>query len=116
LPVFFQKVRWRRRTESADRDKPAITDSEYESHEIERRVLSKMNAELQVSWCRTEEEVMKSCSDADGLLNTYVPIARSVIQSLYARVTTRYGIRVDNIVLKLRPRGIYSIDQKASPS
>lgn len=48
MPVFFQKVRWRRGTESAERFKPAITDSEYESHEIERRVLSKINAELQV--------------------------------------------------------------------
>lgn len=80
-----------------ERFKVAVTDSEYESHEIERRVLLKVNARLDVFQCRTEDEVIKYCSDADGLLNTYVPITRRVIGSLNAKVITRYGIGVDNI-------------------
>lgn len=81
----------------SERFKVAVTDSEYESHEIERRVLSKVDAELEVFQSRTEDEVIKYCSDADGLLNTYVPITRRVIGSLNAKVITRYGIGVDNI-------------------
>ena len=81
----------------SERFKVVVTDSEYESHEIERRVLSKVNAELDVFQCRTEDEVIKYCGDADGLLNAYVPITRRVIGSLNAKVITRYGIGVDNI-------------------
>lgn len=79
------------------RFKVAVTDSEYDSHEIERRVLSKIDAELVQFRCRTEEEVIKYCSDADGLLNTYVPITRKVIENLKAKVITRYGVGFDNI-------------------
>jgi len=80
-----------------ERFKVAVTDSEYESHEIERRVLSKVNAKLDVFQCKTEDEVIKYCSDADGLLNTYVALTRKVIGTLNAKVITRYGIGVDNI-------------------
>ena len=81
----------------SERFKVAVTDSDYESHEIERRVLSKVNAKLEIFQCRTEDEVIKYCSDADGLLNQYAPITRRVIESLNAKVITRYGIGVDNI-------------------
>jgi D-3-phosphoglycerate dehydrogenase len=82
------------------RFKVAITDSEYESHEIEKRVLSKIGAELVKFQCRTEDEVVKYCRDADGLLVQYAPITRKVIESLNAKVITRYGIGVDNIDVK----------------
>jgi D-3-phosphoglycerate dehydrogenase len=82
------------------RFKVAVTDSEYDSHEIERRVLSRIGAELVQFQCRTEDEVIRYCSDADGLLNTYVPITRKVISSLRAKVITRYGVGYDNIDVK----------------
>lgn len=78
----------------------AITDSEYGSHEIEKRILSKIGAELVEFQCKTEDEVIRLCSDADGLLNQYAPITRRVIASLKAKVITRYGIGVDNIDVK----------------
>ena len=78
----------------------AVTDSEYDSHEIERRILSRIGAELVEFQCRTEDEVIRYCSDADGLLNTYVPITRNVIASLKAKVITRYGVGYDNIDIK----------------
>ncbi len=78
----------------------AITDSEYGSHEIAKRILSKIGAELVEFQCKTEDEVIRLCSDADGLLNQYAPITRRVIASLKAKVITRYGIGVDNIDVK----------------
>jgi len=81
--------------------KVAITDAEYESHEIERQVLSKIGAELVKFQCKTEDEVIKYCSDADGLLNQYAPITRRVIKNLKnVKIIVRYGIGVDNIDIK----------------
>jgi len=81
--------------------KVAITDAEYESHDIEKSILSKVNAELVKFQCRTEDEVIKYCSDADALLNQYAPITRRVIENLQnAKAIARYGIGVDNIDLE----------------
>jgi len=80
--------------------KVAITDSDYESHDIERGILSKIGTELVEFQCRTEDEVVRFCSDADGLLVQYAPITRRVLESLSAKVITRYGIGVDNIDVK----------------
>lgn len=81
--------------------KVAITDSRYESHEIEREILSKIGAELLEFQCKTEEEVIKYCSDADGLLNHYAPITKRVIENLKnVKIIVRYGIGIDNVDLK----------------
>ncbi|MEM1997101.1 MAG: C-terminal binding protein [Candidatus Bathyarchaeia archaeon] len=83
------------------RFKVAITDSGYESHEIEEAVLSRVGAELVRFQCKSEEEVVEYCSDADALLNTYAPITRRVIENLRrVKVIVRYGIGVDNIDLE----------------
>ncbi|RLI36940.1 C-terminal binding protein [Candidatus Bathyarchaeota archaeon] len=91
------------------RFKVIITDAEYASHEPEREVLSKFNVELVKYQCRTEDEVIENCRDADALLNQYAPITRRVIESLEkAKVIVRYGIGVDNIDLEAATeRGIY---------
>jgi len=81
--------------------KVAITDAEYESHEIEERVLSRINAELVKFQCGTEDEVIRHCSDADGLLNQYAPITRKVMENLKnVKVIARYGVGVDNLDTK----------------
>lgn len=58
--------------------KVAITDSDYPSHEIEEKILSSVNAELVKFQCKTEDDVIRYCSDADALLNQYAPITRRV--------------------------------------
>ncbi|MEM2026569.1 MAG: C-terminal binding protein [Candidatus Bathyarchaeia archaeon] len=83
------------------RFKVAIKDSGYESHDVEEEVLSRVGAELAIFQCRSEEEVIEYCGDADALLNTYAPITRRVIENLQkVKVIVRYGIGVDNIDLK----------------
>lgn len=77
-----------------------VTDAEYQSHEPERKVLGKLNVELVKFQCRTEDDVIRHCHDADALLNQYAPITRKVIKSLErARIIVRYGVGVDNIDL-----------------
>ncbi|MEM2702556.1 MAG: C-terminal binding protein, partial [Candidatus Bathyarchaeia archaeon] len=81
--------------------KVVITDSDYPSHDIEEAILSRVGARLIKFQCKTEEEVIKYCSDADALLNQYAPITRRVIENLQrARVVVRYGVGVDNIDLE----------------
>jgi len=82
----------------SEKFKVAITDAEYESHEIERDILSRIGAELVKFQCRTEDDVIKYCSGMDGLLNQYAPLTRRVIENLRnVKVIVRYGIGVDNI-------------------
>jgi D-3-phosphoglycerate dehydrogenase len=89
--------------------KVVITDSDYGSHEIEEEVLSSIGADLVKFQCKTEDDIIRCCSDADGLLNQYAPITRRVIENLQrARIIVRYGVGVDNIDIKAATeRGIF---------
>ena len=81
--------------------KVVITDCNHPSIEIERKMLSEINAELILSNCNTEEDIIKVAKDADGIINQRVPITRRVITLLNkCRVIVRYGVGVDNIDVK----------------
>jgi len=83
------------------RFKVAITDSDYGSCDIEEMILSPFGADVTLFQCRTEDDVIRCCADADALLNQYAPITRRVIESLQrTKVIVRYGVGVDNIDLK----------------
>ena len=78
--------------------KVAITDSDYEDHDIEEKILSSIGADLIKFQCKTEDDVIKYCKDADGLLNQYAPITKRVIENLQkTKIIVRYGVGVDNI-------------------
>jgi len=80
--------------------KVAITDAEYPSFDIEKKVLSKLNVELVIFQCKTEEELIKNCKDADALLNQYAKITQNVIEHLdNVKIIARYGVGVDNVNL-----------------
>ncbi|MFQ5796358.1 MAG: C-terminal binding protein [Candidatus Bipolaricaulia bacterium] len=80
------------------RYKVVVTDYESSDLNIEREILSEIDAELIVGRCRTEDEVIEIGKDADGLMNVAAPITRRVIESLErCRVIARYGIGVDTI-------------------
>jgi D-3-phosphoglycerate dehydrogenase len=80
--------------------KVVITDAEYPSFDIEKRVLSKLNVELIKFQCKTEEELIRNCKDADALLNQYAKITPNVIENLkHVKIIARYGIGVDNVNL-----------------
>jgi len=80
--------------------KVVITDAEYPAHDIEKKVLSKINFELVKFQCKTEEELIKNCKDADALLNQYAKITPNVIENLdHVKIIARYGVGVDNVNL-----------------
>ena len=80
--------------------KVVITDAEYPAHDIEKKVLSKINFELIKFQCKTEKELIKNCKDADALLNQYAKITPNVINNLdNVKIIARYGVGVDNVNL-----------------
>jgi len=80
--------------------------------EIEKRELEKIGAELIITQCHTEEELIKATKDADALLNIGVPITRKVIENLKkCKIIGRYGIGVDNVDVKASTeRGIMVVN------
>lgn len=81
--------------------KVVITDYEFSSLEIEEDVFDGHNIEFIKAQCKTEDEVIEACKDADAILNQYAPITSNVIASLgKCRVIARYGVGVNTIDLK----------------
>jgi D-3-phosphoglycerate dehydrogenase / 2-oxoglutarate reductase len=77
-----------------------ITDSVFASVEHERTVLEKAGITLQEVKpdCKTEDDVIEKCAQADALLVQWAPITRRVLKALpKVRGVVRYGIGVDNI-------------------
>lgn len=78
--------------------KVVVTDFEYESLQPEIDVLSELDVEIVKAQCKTEEEVIEACRDADGMINQYAPITRKVIENLtQCKVIARYGVGVNTI-------------------
>ncbi|MGO4889200.1 C-terminal binding protein [Anaerobacillus sp. MEB173] len=78
--------------------KVVVTDYEYDSFKQEEEVLNKIGVELTFAQCKTEDEVIEACRDADGLINQYAPIGRKVIENLEkCKVISRYGIGFNTI-------------------
>ena len=75
-----------------------VTDWDYPTLDIEREVMERAGLELVPVQCRTEDDVVRLCADADGLLNQYAPLTRGVLSTLSrCRVVARYGVGVDNV-------------------
>jgi D-3-phosphoglycerate dehydrogenase len=71
--------------------KVVVTDYEYADLRYEEEGLRSEQIELVPAQCRTEEEVIAACRDADALINQYAPISAKVIAELRnCKVITRY--------------------------
>ncbi|MBM4277335.1 MAG: C-terminal binding protein [Deltaproteobacteria bacterium] len=78
-----------------------ITDCDHGSIEEEKEVFARIGAELILAQVREEDEVIRACKDADGLLNQYALLTRKVLEHLpKCKVVARYGVGVDSVDLK----------------
>jgi len=78
--------------------KIVITDDRFGQNKEERRIFP--GAELFVADCHTEEELIRSCAGADGILLNQAPMTGKVIKTLdKCQVISRYGIGYDNVDL-----------------
>ena len=75
-----------------------VTDYEYATLEPEKRELNKIGAIMIPKQCKTEEDVIRECKDASGLIDQYAPITRKVMESLPdLKVVGGYGVGVNTI-------------------
>ena len=82
--------------------KIVVTDHEYHDLKIEEEVFSQSNLDIEfvVAQCKTPEDVIKACKDADGIINQYAPLNAEVLSKLEkCKVISRYGVGVDTIHL-----------------
>lgn len=92
--------------------KVVVTDYEYQDLRHEEEVLAALGPGLELVkhvQCRTEDEVIAACRDADAILNTYAPVGARVLENLpNCRVVSRYGVGVNTVDLAAATRqGIY---------
>jgi D-3-phosphoglycerate dehydrogenase len=79
--------------------KVVVSDQVFPSVDVERGLLAEIDAELVVA-TGDVESVLVSASDADAILNTYLPwSAESIARLEKCKVIARYGIGFDNVDL-----------------
>ena len=84
--------------------KVVVSDQVFPSVDTERSMLAEIDAELEVAE-GDMEEVLSVASDADAILNTYLPWDEPALARLgHCRIIARYGIGVDNIDLEAARR------------
>ncbi|MBP2240502.1 D-3-phosphoglycerate dehydrogenase [Cytobacillus eiseniae] len=78
--------------------KVIVTDYEYDTFAPEKEVLDKLGIELTFEQCKTEDDVIEKCKDADALISQYAPFTRRVIENLNnCKVISRYGVGFNTI-------------------
>ena len=78
-----------------------ITDCDHVSIEEEKKVFAQIKADLVWAKLEKEEEIIRECRDADGLLNQYALMTRRVLENLpRVKAIARYGVGVDSIDLR----------------
>ena len=78
-----------------------IIDCDHGSIEEEKEEFGRIGAKLTLAQVQKEEDVIRACKEADGLLDQYAVLTRKVLESLpKCKVVSRYGVGVDSVDLK----------------
>jgi D-3-phosphoglycerate dehydrogenase len=78
-----------------------ITDCDHGSIEEEQEEFGSLDTELILAQIREEDDLIRVCKDADGLINQYAWLTRRVFENLpKCKVVARYGVGVDSIDLR----------------
>jgi D-3-phosphoglycerate dehydrogenase len=78
-----------------------ITDCDHGSINEEKEELGRIGAELILAQVKEEEDLIRACEDADGLINQYALLTQRVFKHLpNCKVVSRYGVGVDSVDLK----------------
>jgi D-3-phosphoglycerate dehydrogenase len=85
--------------------KVVVTDCSFLGISVERELVEKAGGHLELAHCKTEEDVIAACHDADALLVQWAPITERVLRGLTrCKAVIRYGIGVDNVDLEAAKR------------
>ena len=82
--------------------KVIITDHGFPHVDLERGAIESAGFAMEVIQpiCKTEDDIIRTCGDADALLVQWAPVTRRVLEALpKARCIVRYGVGVNNFDL-----------------
>jgi D-3-phosphoglycerate dehydrogenase len=82
--------------------KAVITDHGFPHVDLEREAVESAGAAFEVirPICKTEDNIIRTCGDADVLLVQWAPVTRRVLEALpRVRCIVRYGVGVNNFDL-----------------
>jgi len=75
-----------------------VTDYAWEDLEIERKILSTINASLVTAHSGTEDELVELAAGVDGIFTNWKPVTRKIIANARkCKAIVRYGVGLDNI-------------------
>lgn len=78
-----------------------ITDCDHGSIEEEKEEFGRVGAELILAQVQEEEDLIRACREADGLINQYALLTRRGLEHFpNCKVVSRYGVGVDSVDLK----------------
>jgi D-3-phosphoglycerate dehydrogenase len=83
--------------------KAVITDHGFPSIDVQRRIIKSAGFQLEEIQpiCKTEDDLVRTCGDADALLVQWAPVTRRVLQALpRVKCIVRYGVGVNNFDLE----------------
>ena len=83
--------------------KVVITDHNFPSVDIERSIVEPLGIQLAAISppCKTEDDIIRNCGDADVLIVQWAPITRRVLEALpKVKCIVRYGVGVNNFDLE----------------
>lgn len=88
--------------------KAIITDCDHENINIETTVFNKAGIPFELKQCRTEDDVINECKNAQALIVQYAHITKKVMENLpELKMVVRYGVGVDTIdIPEATKRGI----------
>ena len=85
--------------------KIAVTDWTFADLQLEEKIASDAGFVLVARQCRSSEELVALCAEADAVITQFAKVDASVIDAMSkARVIVRYGIGVDNVDLEAARR------------
>lgn len=80
--------------------KAVVTDFTFPDLQLEQQILEAADCEVVGRQCKTEQELIQLCADADAVITQFARVNSKVIRAMKrARVIVRYGIGVDNVAL-----------------
>lgn len=78
--------------------KVIITDCDHKNIDIETEILNSASVEFKLLQCKTEDDLISQCQDAEIFINQYAPITERVMKSLKnLKLVIRYGVGVNNV-------------------
>ena len=81
--------------------KVVITDCDHGFIDEEKEAFERMGAELVLAQVKEEDDLIRVCKEADGLINQYARLTRRVLENLpKCKVISRYGVGLDPVDLR----------------